>query len=128
MVVDPEKVREIARTLSDEYSRKILAATIEQAKSPEEISNEQAIPGSTCYRRIHELVSLSMIRVRRVVLTDGKKVFFYKSVYKQIRVKFELNELSVELVPNTSFSPYNLEDMRENTKGKTNCVILPRLS
>jgi predicted transcriptional regulator len=98
---DPGKVRAIINALSDEYSMKIIASTISEAKSPEQISHENNIPVSTCYRRIHDLVALSIIQVSKIDLEDGKKSVLYKSVYKDILVKFENNELTVDLVYNT---------------------------
>jgi hypothetical protein len=99
---DGQKVREIVSALSDEYSRKIMASTILDAKSPEQISQENGIPVSTCYRRIHDLVGLSMIQVSKINLDNGKKSVLYKSVYRDILVKFEPSGLAVELIPNDS--------------------------
>jgi hypothetical protein len=96
-----EKVRAIVGALSDEYSKRIIAATISAAKSPEQIRAEQGIPLSTCYRRIHDLLVLSIIHVDRIDLANGKKSVLYKSAYKNILIKFESNELVVDLVPNT---------------------------
>ena len=94
---DAQRVRAIVNALSDEYSKKIIAATIIEAKSPEQISAEQGIPPSTCYRRIHDLALLSIIHVNRIDLVNGKKSVLYKSSYKNILIKFESNELSVDL-------------------------------
>ncbi len=108
---DVEEVRAIVNALSDEYSRKIIAATVLKAKSPEQISEEQGIPVSTCYRRVHDLLSLSIIHVSKIDLANGKKSVLYKSAYKNILVKFEPNELAVDLVPNTNSPDDNLSDM-----------------
>ncbi len=98
---DTEKVRAIVGALSDEYSKRIIAATISAAKSPEQIRAEQGIPLSTCYRRIHDLLVLSIIHVDRIDLANGKKSVLYKSAYKNILIKFESNELVVDLVSNS---------------------------
>jgi hypothetical protein len=100
-ISDTGKVRAIVGALSDEYSKRIIAATITTAKSPEQIRAEQGIPLSTCYRRIHDLLVLSLIHVDRIDLSNGKKSVLYKSAYKNILIKFESNELVVDLVPNS---------------------------
>lgn len=106
---DTKRVRAIVGALSDEYSKRIIAATISSAKSPEQIRAEQCIPLSTCYRRIHDLLVLSLIHVDRIDLANGKKSVLYKSAYKNIMIKFESNELVVDLVPNSD-NENSLED------------------
>jgi hypothetical protein len=127
---DAQRIRQIVSALADEYSRKIIRSTISQAKSPEQISEENGIPVSTCYRRIHDLVALSIIQVNKIDLANGKKSVLYKSVYKDILVKFESNELAVDLVPNTNSPSDNLDDKwrtlqgeEKNAKTQTNIVI-----
>ncbi len=126
---DVETVRAIVNALSDEYSRKIIAATVPKAKSPEEISEEQGIPVSTCYRRIHDLLTLSIIHVSRIDLANGKKSVLYQSAYKNILVKFESNELSVDLVPNVNSPSDNLSGMwkimqRESQNASTSPTVV----
>ncbi len=121
---DAERVRQIVSALSDEYSRKIIGATISQAKSPEQMSEENGIPLSTCYRRIHDLVALSLIQVNKIDLASGKKSVLYRSLYKNILVKFESDELAVDLVPNTSSPCDNLVDMWKTVQGETKDIKL----
>lgn len=111
---DKERVQSIVSALSDEYSRKIVAATVSEPKSPEQLSEEQGIPVSTCYRRIHDLLLLSIIRIRRIDLEHGKKSVFYESVYKDILVKFESSKLTVDLVPNVNLR----EQFSDNLQSK----------
>jgi len=90
-----------------------------EPKSPEQISSEQHIPVSTCYRRIHDLLVLSIIHVDKIDLASGKKSVLYKSAYKNILIKFEANELRVDLVPNVDGEDINsqngaIEAMNEN--------------
>lgn len=116
---DVGKVRALVNALSDDYSRKIIAATVPEAKSPEQISEEQNIPVSTCYRRIHDLLALSIIHLNRIELANGKKSVLYKSAYKNILVKFESGELAVDLLPNTGSPSDNLSDMWKTLQGDT---------
>lgn len=100
-----ERVREIVYALSDPYSKRIITATIEQAKSAKEICTEQKIPPSTCYRRIHDLVSLSILRVDKIEIRHGKKMTQYRSIYRDIFVEFDSNNLRVGLTRNGDSVP-----------------------
>jgi predicted transcriptional regulator len=124
-ISDAEKVRAIVNALSDEYSKKIMVATTNEAKSPEQISSEQNIPVSTCYRRIHDLLVLSIIRVNRIDLANGKKSVLYKSAYKNIVVKFEKTELQVDLVPNTDSTKEVLVESLATGADDSNNVVPP---
>ena len=87
MVVEKEKVNEVLRAVSDEYARAILASTMSQAKSVEDISNQTGIPASTCYRRVHELVSLHLLKLEKIVITDtGKKYETFRSILKNAKI------------------------------------------
>ena len=87
MVVEEVKVNEVLRAVSDEYARTILASTLSQAKSVEDISNQTGIPVSTCYRRVHELVSLHLLKLEKIVITDtGKKYETFRSILKNAKI------------------------------------------
>ena len=58
LVSDQNKALEIVKAFSDEYSRKIILAVISRSLPIEEISAEEHIPISTCYRRVRELQSV----------------------------------------------------------------------
>ncbi len=99
-VNDQAKIQELITALSDEYSRKILSATLLESKSPEEISREQDIPTSTCYRRIHDLVSERILRIGKIEVENGKKHVFYKSAYKNLTIKLDYDQLLVDATSN----------------------------
>ncbi|MDG7001807.1 MAG: winged helix-turn-helix transcriptional regulator [Nitrososphaerota archaeon] len=100
-VLDQSKAMEVIRAFSDEYSRKIILSIINKSLPVEEISKEQNIPISTCYRRVHELSSFGIIKAERTILQeDGKKYVCYKSAFKSASVHLESGELTVEFVPN----------------------------
>ncbi|MDG6995094.1 MAG: helix-turn-helix transcriptional regulator [Nitrososphaerota archaeon] len=100
-VLDQSKAMEVIRAFSDEYSRKIILSVISKSLPVEEISKQQNIPISTCYRRIHELSSFGIIKAERTILQeDGKKYICYKSAFKSASVHLESGELTVDLIPN----------------------------
>ncbi|HUI01395.1 MAG TPA: hypothetical protein VLX56_07180 [Nitrososphaerales archaeon] len=94
------------RALADEPSRRILASALSGAKKANEISEEQAIPMSSCYRKIHELVEQGLLVVDRIFVTgDGKRYATYRSTFKSVEmvsdtsgimVYAELNEAAAE--------------------------------
>lgn len=118
-VNDEEKVQAIIGLLSDEYSRKIVAAAVTEGKSAEQLSDEQNIPVSTCYRRIHNLLALSLLRVSTIDVSNGKKSVFYRSAYKDILIKFESSKMDVKLIPNESSPRDHLAEMLTNVQGKS---------
>lgn len=101
LVSDNSKALEVVKALSDEYSRKIVLAIISKSLSIEEISKEQHIPISTCYRRVHELQSYGIIRVDRTIIQDdGKKFACYRASFKTASINLESGELKVDVEPN----------------------------
>src|SRR5579872_161964 len=102
MVVEQDRKESLLQAMANEYARKILLSTVSSAKPIEEIAKECGIPISTCYRRVHELTLLRLLRIERTVITEtGKKYETFRSQVKDAKIDFSLNEISVEvtLVP-----------------------------
>ena len=100
-IEDPSKVRALVQGLADDYSRKILLSAIPAAKSVEDMSRENDIPLSTCYRRVHELVDAQMLVVEKIIVTaDGKKYEMLRSAYRAISVSFDGGTMKVEATVN----------------------------
>src|SRR5438128_2339580 len=70
-VTNPKTMEGLVQLLSDEYSRKIAMSAVSKAKSVEELSQEDNVPLSTCYRRVHELVDSGIMIIERIVITAG---------------------------------------------------------
>jgi DNA-binding Lrp family transcriptional regulator len=101
LVSDEDKAIEVVKALSDDYSRKILLSIILNSLPIEEISKEQNIPISTCYRRIHEMLHFGVIRPDRTIIReDGKKYVCYKSAIKNATIQMHSGELKVDVVVN----------------------------
>ena len=62
----------IARLLTDEYAERILVATYYNHMSAQELSEKYDIPIAACYRRIHELERLGLIKCEKEI--TGEKV------------------------------------------------------
>ena len=100
-VTDPSRVQTLVQSLADEYSRKILLSAIPSAKSVEDLSRENDIPLSTCYRRVHELLDAQIMVIERIVITpDGKKYELLRSAYRGVTVSFENGTMNVDAVIN----------------------------
>ena len=94
------KAIEIIRTLSDDYSRKIVLATITKPLTIDAISEEHDIPISTCYRRIHDLEEKGIIRSEPIITDDGKRAYLYRSTFKRATISFASDEFAVKVKPN----------------------------
>jgi cobalamin biosynthesis Co2+ chelatase CbiK len=85
------------QALSDEYSRKIMLSTISAPKTVEELSKENSIPISTCYRRVHDLIRQGFLIVDKIVITnDGKKYETFSSSFKKFRIDLVETEFIID--------------------------------
>ena len=100
-ITESGKVQSIVQSLSDEYSRKILLSAISSAKSVEDLSKENDIPLSTCYRRVHELLDGQILVVEKIIVTpDGKKYELLRSAYRAVNVSFDGGMMKVDALIN----------------------------
>ncbi|MDA4115654.1 MAG: winged helix-turn-helix domain-containing protein [Thaumarchaeota archaeon] len=87
--------------LGDESSRKILTSAITSGKTVEEISAEQNLPLSTCYRRMRGLLGDGLMILERTVVTPaGKRYAVYRTSFSRASISFDGGEVAVELTPN----------------------------
>ena len=107
MIITDEKQKKIiVDALLDEYSRKILDSTIDEAKSITDIMREQGIPMTSTYRRVKLLMDNKLVKVERSMVTDdGKRYFLYLSKIKDASIRFNKGELLVEITPNIREKP-----------------------
>lgn len=84
--------------LADEYSRKIILKTIENAQSVEDLSRSENVPISTAYRRVNELRQVGILTVEKTILTDdGKKFELYRSAFRAVHMDLVQGELEVDV-------------------------------
>lgn len=101
---EPSKQRILA-AMADEYSRKILTATIIEPISALELSKKYEIPITTVYRRIEELVEAGLLAaVKSGRTTDGKWFDLYRSILRRIDVGFENGDVRIEIIVNEHVS------------------------
>ncbi len=100
-ITDEQAKDRVLKALADEYSRKMLNASIQKARSVVELSREQNIPMSSAYRRVHEMIEAGLITVERSVVTDdGKRYDLYRSTVKDVSMRFGPGAVEIELTPN----------------------------
>jgi DNA-binding Lrp family transcriptional regulator len=100
-ISDPARVQAIVQGLADEYSRKIILSAIPKSKSVEDMSRENDIPLSTCYRRVHELLDTQILVVEKIIVTpDGKKYELLRSAYRAVNVTFDGGVMNVDAIIN----------------------------
>jgi hypothetical protein len=81
--------------LSDEFSRRVLISTVAEGKTVQDISLEQAVPLSTCYRRARKLVDQGLLVVERIVLTrNGTRYVVYRNSLRTIEMSLDFRGLS----------------------------------
>lgn len=120
LVSDNSKALEVVKSLSDEYSRKIVLSIISKSMPIEEISKEQHIPISTCYRRIHELQRYGIVKVDQTVIqNDGKKFVCYRTSFKNASINLESGELKVDVELNREDASDRLHQMWSSVRPKT---------
>jgi predicted transcriptional regulator len=88
--------------LSDVHMQCILQSTAVSARSANEIIRDHGLPHSTTYRKIHELVKFGLLVLYKLEISNGKKIGYYKSMFRSINVKYEglAAETKVEAEPN----------------------------
>ena len=87
--------KHIASALSDEFSLRIIVSTVDVGKTVQDISVEQAVPLSTCYRRARELVDQGILVVETIVVTgEGKRYAVYRSSFKSVEMASDFRGLS----------------------------------
>jgi len=91
--------------LSDDYSRRILTATVDQPLNAAELSKNLDIPVTTVYRRIQDLLDASLIAtVKSGRTNDGKWYDLYQSLLRRIYVSFEDGEMKIDITLNNQIS------------------------
>ncbi|MFP4171190.1 MAG: ArsR family transcriptional regulator [Methanomassiliicoccales archaeon] len=104
---------ETSRLLTEEYSAKILLATMGKPKSAAELSENLGIPIAACYRKIKLLDKAGLIYCAERRLTRaGKRVSVYKSNVRNAQIIFERGRIKarLEMVDGTTEDyNYNLD-------------------
>lgn len=102
MIVQSQRAKKaLLAALADEEMTKILDSIMYQSKSIADITRENDIAHTTCYRKTKWLINEGLVIVDKIVITpEGKKFSLYRSVFKCINAKYEKNNVIVEAEQN----------------------------
>ncbi len=96
--MDRERAWAILQHLSDQYSIRILRATLHQALDAITLSITLGIPIAVCYRRIKELEKLGLLRNEGKRLTrKGKWIKLYRANLKNADVQLVNGKIVMRL-------------------------------
>jgi len=101
-IMENERKQIILQVIADKYCKQILRSTLNESKSANQISHDEKIPISTVYRRLQTLFDVKFLTLSGSINEDGKKYFLYKSRMKSIFIKYDLEEVIIEIEPNIS--------------------------
>jgi hypothetical protein len=89
---------ETSRLITEEYTAKIILATMGRPRSAFELSEKLGIPIAACYRKIKVLEKAGMIFCcERRLTQNGKRISLYKSMVKNAQITVEKNKLSAQI-------------------------------
>ena len=95
MIVQSQSAKKaILAALADEEMTKILDSIMYHSKSIVDITRENNIPHTTCYRKTKWLLNEGLVIVDKIIITpEGKKFSLYHSVLKSINPITRLGSL-----------------------------------
>jgi len=98
MHIDKETAWAILQHISDQYSIRILRATLHRPLDAITLSTQLGIPIAVCYRRIRELEKLGLIKKEgRRLTSKGKWITLYKANVKNAEVKMVNGKIVLKL-------------------------------
>ncbi len=101
LIKDPRLQQALLKALADEQSARILAATADRPRAVPDLIRDEGIPGSSAYRRVHDLEEDRLLVVARTVLNpDGKSYKMYKATFREVSVTFRMGEVMITATPN----------------------------
>ncbi len=103
MLVQSQRTKKaLLSALADEEMTNILNSIMDNSKSIADITRENNIAHTTCYRKTKWLINEGLVRVDKIVITpEGKKFSLYYSVFKSVNVKYESSNVIVEAEQNS---------------------------
>jgi hypothetical protein len=98
LIVSEMQYLEHQGLLKEEYSAKILLATMRKPRAAFELSDKFGIPIAVCFRRIKQLEDSGLIVCAERRLTqEGKRVSLFKSNVDNAEVVLERNEVRAQV-------------------------------
>jgi len=96
LIQDAALKKAILQAMADDCALAILRSTTLNPCSAMEIIHQHALPPSSVYRRINELVDARLLTVERTVITsDGKKFGLYRNTVTDMRAEYKSGEVEL---------------------------------
>ena len=102
MIIKSDRLKcAILTALADTDLQKILDASIYQSKSGNQIIKETNFSHTSAYGKIKSLVEEKLLIVDKIEITEeGKKSSLFRTVLKSFNVKYDYNNVVIEVEQN----------------------------
>mgnify|MGYP001096737811 CR=1 FL=1 len=101
-ITDNIKKKAIIEALFDDQSRTILYSTTEKAKPVTEIIKETNIPMTSTYRKVKDLLKVSLLKIEGSEITeDGKRFYLYRSNISEANLIYKNGNIEINIETNT---------------------------
>ena len=88
---------DLLELLGDEYTREVLAAVSETARSGREVAETTSVSKPTAFRRLNRLADAGLVTTEMVVDTGGHHHKEYRAVVDSVAVDFGPDGMSVDV-------------------------------
>lgn len=96
--VTGELKQSILTVLADKEMVTIMNSSILHPRSIVDIIRETGLPHTTTYRKIKWMISHGILTVEKIVVSkDGKKFSLIRSIFKSIEVRYEYQDVSIQV-------------------------------
>jgi len=104
LIITDKKFKQVLLTaLSDEDVVKIFNSTKQDSKSVLTLMKLHNISHSTIYRKIRWMLDNNLLVTDKIEISeDGKRFSLFKSTIKSIKVRYENDDITIEIQENTS--------------------------
>jgi hypothetical protein len=98
-IEDPLLAKLILESFGDEDKKNILNTVLDEPKIISEILETAQIPQTSGYRKVNSLIDNGLLITQGHITThDGKKVNKYKSIFENVTINIEKNQVVVKVL------------------------------
>ena len=98
-IEDPSLAKLILESFGDEDKKNILNTVLDEPRIISEILETAQIPQTSGYRKVNALIDNGLLIVQGHITThDGKKVNKYKSIFENVTINIEKNQVVVKVL------------------------------
>jgi len=102
---DKNMINAILTVLADKELREIFNLIKEKPVSAQDIMKTTKIPHTSFYRKINWMLENKLILIDNILETkDGKKYSLFRSLFDDITIKVQGNNISIDVNPTVEFA------------------------